>query len=76
VGVTLREAIRVLEGEGYVETRRGSMGGVTVLDRKEAPVVPTAIRPGRESALRGVGPLAYDVAWALVVAKSKKAWLA
>jgi DNA-binding FadR family transcriptional regulator len=36
--VTLREAIRVLEGEGYVETRRGSMGGVTVLDRKEPPV--------------------------------------
>jgi DNA-binding FadR family transcriptional regulator len=33
--VTLREAIRALEGEGYVETRRGSMGGVTVLDRKE-----------------------------------------
>jgi DNA-binding FadR family transcriptional regulator len=35
--VTLREAIRVLEGEGYVKTRRGSMGGVTVLDRNEPP---------------------------------------
>lgn len=35
--VTLREAIRVLEGEGYVKTRRGSTGGVTVLDRREAP---------------------------------------
>ncbi len=30
---TVREAIRVLEGEGYVETRRGATGGVTVLDR-------------------------------------------
>lgn len=29
--VTLREAIRVLEGEGYVKVRRGSAGGVTVL---------------------------------------------
>jgi GntR family transcriptional regulator, transcriptional repressor for pyruvate dehydrogenase complex len=28
--VTLRGAIRVLEGEGLVETRRGSAGGVTV----------------------------------------------
>lgn len=35
--VTLREAIRVLEGEGYVQTRRGAMGGVTVLDRRESP---------------------------------------
>ncbi|MCW3016771.1 MAG: FadR family transcriptional regulator [Solirubrobacterales bacterium] len=32
--VTLREAIRVLEGEGLVETRRGATGGVTVLDRR------------------------------------------
>jgi DNA-binding FadR family transcriptional regulator len=28
--VTLREAIRVLEAEGYVTTRRGASGGVTV----------------------------------------------
>jgi GntR family transcriptional repressor for pyruvate dehydrogenase complex len=31
--VTLREAIRVLEGEGLVEARRGATGGVVVLDR-------------------------------------------
>jgi GntR family transcriptional repressor for pyruvate dehydrogenase complex len=30
---TVREAIRVLEGEGYVDTRRGASGGVIVLDR-------------------------------------------
>src|SRR6266542_5732299 len=30
---TVREAIRVLEGEGYLLTRRGATGGVTVLDR-------------------------------------------
>jgi GntR family transcriptional regulator, transcriptional repressor for pyruvate dehydrogenase complex len=30
---TVREAIRVLEGEGYVESRRGAAGGVIVLDR-------------------------------------------
>jgi GntR family transcriptional repressor for pyruvate dehydrogenase complex len=34
--VTLREAIRVLEGEGYVQTRRGSAGGVTVLASRES----------------------------------------
>jgi GntR family transcriptional repressor for pyruvate dehydrogenase complex len=33
--VTLREAIRVLEGEGYLATRRGSAGGATVLGPKE-----------------------------------------
>jgi DNA-binding FadR family transcriptional regulator len=30
---SVREAMRVLEGEGYVETRRGATGGVIVLDR-------------------------------------------
>lgn len=35
--VTLREAIRVLETEGYVKTRRGATGGVTVLGRSESP---------------------------------------
>jgi GntR family transcriptional repressor for pyruvate dehydrogenase complex len=30
---SVREAIRVLEGEGYVETRRGASGGLVVLDR-------------------------------------------
>jgi GntR family transcriptional repressor for pyruvate dehydrogenase complex len=30
---SVREAVRVLEGEGYVETRRGATGGVIVLDR-------------------------------------------
>jgi GntR family transcriptional regulator, transcriptional repressor for pyruvate dehydrogenase complex len=34
--VTLREAIRVLQGEGYVETRRGSAGGVIVLGPQES----------------------------------------
>ena len=32
--VTLREAIRVLAGEGLVEARRGATGGVVVLDRR------------------------------------------
>jgi GntR family transcriptional repressor for pyruvate dehydrogenase complex len=30
---TVREAIRVLEGQGYVEIRRGAAGGVIMLDR-------------------------------------------
>src|ERR1700722_13904414 len=30
---SVREAIRVLECEGYVEPRRGSSGGIIVLDR-------------------------------------------
>jgi GntR family transcriptional regulator, transcriptional repressor for pyruvate dehydrogenase complex len=34
--VTLREAIRVLEGEGYLRTKRGSMGGVTVLEQADS----------------------------------------
>ena len=33
---TVREAVRVLEGEGYVETRRGATGGIIVLDRGES----------------------------------------
>jgi GntR family transcriptional repressor for pyruvate dehydrogenase complex len=33
---TVREAIRVLEGEGYLETHRGATGGVVVLDRGQA----------------------------------------
>jgi len=33
---TVREAIRVLEGEGYLETRRGATGGVLVLERGQA----------------------------------------
>jgi DNA-binding FadR family transcriptional regulator len=39
--VTLREAIRVLEGEGLVEARGGATGGVVVLDR---PVSADALR--------------------------------
>jgi GntR family transcriptional regulator, transcriptional repressor for pyruvate dehydrogenase complex len=30
---TIREALRVLEGEGYVESRRGATGGIVVLDQ-------------------------------------------
>lgn len=30
---TVREALRVLEGEGYVESHRGAMGGIVVLDQ-------------------------------------------
>jgi GntR family transcriptional regulator, transcriptional repressor for pyruvate dehydrogenase complex len=30
---SVREAVRVLEGEGYVETRRGATGGIVVLNR-------------------------------------------
>ncbi len=33
---TVREALRVLEGEGYLETRRGATGGVLVLERGQA----------------------------------------
>ena len=33
---TVREAIRVLEGEGYLEDARGATGGVLVLDRGQA----------------------------------------
>jgi GntR family transcriptional repressor for pyruvate dehydrogenase complex len=32
--VTLREALRVLEGEGYVKISRGATGGVTVRERR------------------------------------------
>src|SRR5712692_7663341 len=32
---SVREAIRVLEGEGYVEARRGATGGIIVLDRAQ-----------------------------------------
>src|SRR5258708_35116557 len=32
---TVREAIRVLEGEGYVVSRRGARGGIIVLDQAE-----------------------------------------
>lgn len=32
---TVREAIRVLEGEGYVTSRRGASGGILVLDQAE-----------------------------------------
>lgn len=31
--LSVREAIRVLEAEGYVETRRGATGGIIILDR-------------------------------------------
>ena len=30
---TVREALRVLEGEGYVESHRGATGGIVVLDQ-------------------------------------------
>src|SRR5260370_11739674 len=33
--MTVREAIRVLRAEGYVASRRGSAGGITVLDQGE-----------------------------------------
>jgi DNA-binding FadR family transcriptional regulator len=33
--MTVREAIRVLRAEGYVSSRRGSAGGITVLDQAE-----------------------------------------
>jgi len=32
---TVREAVRVLEGEGYLEIRRGATGGVLVLHREQ-----------------------------------------
>jgi GntR family transcriptional regulator, transcriptional repressor for pyruvate dehydrogenase complex len=35
--VTLREAIRVLEAEGYLQVRRGATGGVTVRQRSGSP---------------------------------------
>jgi DNA-binding FadR family transcriptional regulator len=33
--MTVREAIRVLRAEGYVSSRRGSAGGITVLDQDD-----------------------------------------
>ena len=33
--MTVREAIRALRAEGYVSSRRGSAGGITVLDQSE-----------------------------------------
>jgi DNA-binding FadR family transcriptional regulator len=33
--MTVREAIRALSAEGYVSSRRGSAGGITVLDQSE-----------------------------------------
>jgi GntR family transcriptional repressor for pyruvate dehydrogenase complex len=33
---TVRDAVRVLEGEGYVETRRGAAGGIVVLDEAQS----------------------------------------
>ncbi len=33
--MTVREAVRVLRAEGYVSSRRGSAGGITVLDQGE-----------------------------------------
>ena len=33
--MTVREAVRVLRAEGYVSSRRGSAGGITVLDQDE-----------------------------------------
>jgi len=33
--MTVREAVRVLRAEGYVSSRRGSAGGITVLDQAE-----------------------------------------
>ncbi len=48
---TVREAIRVLEGEGYVESRRGATGGVILLDRGQTEErlgpIKSAVQPGR-----------------------------
>src|SRR5215469_15552827 len=41
---SVREAIRVLEGEGYVETRRGASGGIMVLDRAQTEARLAALR--------------------------------
>src|SRR5262249_30091725 len=50
---SVREAIRVLEGEGYVETRRGASGGIIVLDRAQTEGPPGG---GERPALAGDGP--------------------
>jgi len=41
---SVREAIRVLEGEGYVQTRRGASGGIIVLDRAQTEDLAEIIR--------------------------------
>src|SRR5258708_34705519 len=59
VGVSrasVREAIRVLEGEGYVETRRGASGGVIVLDRAQTEDrLAEGIRPEGPGSEKGTG---------------------
>ena len=50
---TVREAIRVLEGEGYVVSRRGASGGILVLDQAENE---ERIRPLLTEILAGIPP--------------------
>lgn len=49
--ITLREAIRVLEGEGYVEVGRGSRGGTTVRSGEMRPAEVRAWMRKRRSEL-------------------------
>jgi GntR family transcriptional repressor for pyruvate dehydrogenase complex len=51
---TVREAVRVLQGEGLVETRRGRTGGAVVLGSSSSPAERRRLLRGRLAELEGV----------------------
>jgi DNA-binding FadR family transcriptional regulator len=60
--LTLREAIRELQEAGYVEPRRGRLGGTFVTYRPPAPSEAEAARLARENAARLTDALTFRMA--------------